>query len=39
MERPFIVKPGDNISLDGVGNGCTPEYTGAYRKKVKQKNR
>ncbi|MCE2402558.1 polyphosphate kinase 2 family protein [Candidatus Poribacteria bacterium] len=37
MERPFIVKPGDNISLDGVGNGCTPEYTGAYRKKGETK--
>ncbi len=41
MERPFIVKPGDSISLNGVGKGCdlehTPEYTGAYRKKGETK--
>ena len=41
MERPFIVKPGDNISLNGVGKSCnsehTPEYTGAYRKKGETK--
>ncbi len=41
MERPFIVKPGDNISLNGVGKSCNsehiPEYTGAYRKKGETK--
>ncbi len=41
MERPFIVKPGNSISLDGVGKDCNPEhdpeYTGAYRKKGETK--
>lgn len=41
MERPFIVKPGENICLNGVGGDCipehTPEYTGAYRKKGETK--
>ena len=41
MERPFIVKPGDKITLNRVGEGCnperTPEYTGAYRKKGETK--
>lgn len=37
MEQPFIVKPGENISLNGMGIECNPEhvpeYTGTYRKK------
>lgn len=41
MEQPFIVKPGDSISLVGVGKDCTPEhtpeYTEAYRKKGETK--
>ena len=41
MEQPFIVKPGDNVSLNGVGEGCnlerTPEYTGAYQEKGETK--
>lgn len=41
MEQPFIVKPGDNVSLNGVGDSCnlerTPEYIGSYRKKGETK--
>ncbi len=41
MEQPFIVKPGDNISLNGVGDSCnlerTPEYIGSYQKKGETK--
>lgn len=37
MEQPFIVKPGNNISLNGGGENFNPEhspdYTGTYRKK------
>ncbi len=41
MSQPFIVKPGNSISLRGVGDDCnpehTPEFTGAYRKKGETK--
>ncbi|MYF99379.1 polyphosphate kinase 2 family protein [Candidatus Poribacteria bacterium] len=39
--QPFIVKPGDNITLSGVEQGCKPEripdYTGTFQKKGETK--
>ena len=41
MTLPFIVKPGEEISLSGVDKDCNPDlipdYTGAYRKKGETK--
>ncbi len=41
MTLPFIVKPGEKISLSGVDKDCNPElipdYTAAYRKKGETK--
>lgn len=41
MKQPFIVKPGEKFSLNGVEKDCNPElipdYTGAFRKKGETK--
>ena len=41
MTQPFIVKPGNSVSLSGVEKDCNPEhmpeYIGAYRKKGETK--
>ena len=37
MTQPFMVNPGDKISLDDLSANTNPEYTGTYQKKGETK--